>query len=158
MRELQNILICVDLSEYSFSTMEYGLACARGLMMDIVVLNVIHSREIDSVKTVNYHFPQGVDIEEYTKRLKKDRFLRIEKLLEENYKADKERIRVLVEVGVPFRAILHTIEQENIDLVVIGNKGRSNVVGTLLGSNAEKVFRHSPVPVLGVRNQSGFNR
>lgn len=158
MQKLQNLLICVDLSGYSNVTMEYGIACARGLMMDVIVLNVIHSRDIDSVKSVSHHFAQGIDIQSYTERMRKERLSQIQRLLDGNYKADKTRIRVLVQIGVPYRVILHTVEHENIDLVVIGNKGRTNVVGTLLGSNAEKVFRHSPVPVLGVRNQAGFRR
>lgn len=158
MRELQNILLCVDLSNYSQLTMEYGIACARGLMMDVVVLNVINIRDIESVKKVNYYYPKGLNVQEYTEKIKRERYHRIENLLEENFKADKARIRILIEIGVPFREILHTVEKESIDLVVIGNKGRGNVVGTLFGSNAEKVFRHSPVPVLSVRNQSGFGR
>ena len=42
-------------------------------------------------------------------------------------------------------------EEEKVDLVVIASKGRSNLIGTLHGSNAENVFRRSLVPVLCVR-------
>lgn len=44
------------------------------------------------------------------------------------------------------RAIKHSA----IDLIVVGTHGRTGVEKLLLGSVAEEVFRHSPVPVLTV--------
>ena len=67
-------------------------------------------------------------------------------------------MKIIVRVGTPYKTILEAIETENIDLVVIACKGRSNLIGTLHGSNAEKVFRHSQVPVLSVRNRERFGR
>ncbi|MEE4111461.1 MAG: universal stress protein, partial [Desulfobacteraceae bacterium] len=57
----------------------------------------------------------------------------------------------LIKIGVPFRAIMKTIEQEQADLLVMGTKGRSNLSDVLLGSTAERLFRHCPVPLLSVR-------
>jgi nucleotide-binding universal stress UspA family protein len=42
------------------------------------------------------------------------------------------------------------IEQHNIDLVVIGTRGRSGIRKFLLGSSAEEVFRRAPCPVLTI--------
>ena len=68
------------------------------------------------------------------------------------------QVNILIREGNPFNEILSVIEEEKIDLVIIGNKGRGNAMGTLFGSNAEKVFRHSPVPVLSVRDRTLFSR
>ena len=55
--------------------------------------------------------------------------------------------------GVPHEEILQYITTHGIDLVVMGTKGRSGVDRVLMGSVAERVVRHSPVPVLTVRDE-----
>lgn len=54
--------------------------------------------------------------------------------------------------GVPYEEILQYIATHGIDVVVMGTKGRSGVDRVLMGSVAERVVRHSPVPVLTVRD------
>ena len=45
-------------------------------------------------------------------------------------------------------AILNFARQKEIDLIIMGTHGRSALPKALLGSVAERVYRHSPVPVL----------
>ncbi len=47
-------------------------------------------------------------------------------------------------------AVKRVIENRKIDLVVMGSTGTSGLKELLIGSNTEKVVRHSPVPVLAV--------
>ncbi|MFD1562000.1 universal stress protein [Haloarchaeobius amylolyticus] len=53
--------------------------------------------------------------------------------------------------GSPAQEIIECAERDAIDHVVIGSHGRSGVARILLGSVAEVVVRHSPVPVTVVR-------
>ena len=55
--------------------------------------------------------------------------------------------------GVPHEEILQYVTTHGIDLIVMGTKGRSGVDRVLMGSVAERVVRHSPVPVLTVRDK-----
>jgi len=158
MKELQRILACVDLSEYSKLTMEYAVGLTRSLMADLTVLNVINIRDVEAVRTVSIHFPQGVDIEHYVERTKEERIQQLLEMIDQDFSADKKRIHTVVKTGIPFETIMETIEKENFDLVVIGNKGRGNIVGTLFGSNAEKILRHSKVPVLSIRKSDTHKR
>jgi nucleotide-binding universal stress UspA family protein len=61
-------------------------------------------------------------------------------------------------VGLPAEQILKTIETESVNLIVMANKGRGNISRFLFGSTAEKVFRHSVVPVVSVRDRKLFKR
>ena len=65
-------------------------------------------------------------------------------------------MELLVHVGVPFKTILQLAESKEVDVLVLGNKGRENILGTLLGATADKVFRHSPIPVLSARDRDRF--
>lgn len=158
MKELQRILACVDLSEYSKLTMDYAVGLARSLMTDVTVLNVINIRDVEAIRTVSIHFPQDIDIEQYVERTKQQRMHQLEAMIDKDFSSDKKRIHTVIKTGIPFKTIMETIDEENFDLVVIGNKGRGNIAGTLFGSNAEKILRHSKVPVLSVRKNDKHKR
>ncbi|WP_302082756.1 universal stress protein [Salinibaculum rarum] len=53
-----------------------------------------------------------------------------------------------IRVGEPARAIRKFVEDEHIDLVVMGSHGRSGLSRVILGSVAEKVLRRTHLPVL----------
>ncbi|WP_135365436.1 universal stress protein [Halosimplex halophilum] len=56
-----------------------------------------------------------------------------------------------VATGTPHRAILDYVDDNGIDLVVMGTHGRTGLERYLLGSVTEKVVRTAEVPVLTVR-------
>jgi nucleotide-binding universal stress UspA family protein len=57
------------------------------------------------------------------------------------------RVRGIVVVGDPVESILQTAQDEDVDLIVMGRRGRGRLPGALVGSVSEKVARHAPVPV-----------
>lgn len=64
---------------------------------------------------------------------------------------------VLIDEG-PGRICDHVAEQARLvkaDLIVVGSHGRRGIGRLLLGSDAEQIVRHAPVPVLVVRAPEG---
>ena len=158
MKKIERIMVGVDLSDYSVMTLDYGVALARGFMAQMIIINVINARDIEAVRNASRYYPEKIDVDDYIKKAKDDRYNRVHALIKKHFPDDLTRMKIVVQVGVPFESILQSIESEGAELVVVGNKGKGNVMGTLFGANAEKVFRHSPVPVLSVRDSARFSR
>lgn len=158
MSEIKKVLACVDFSEYSKMTMEKAVEVVKGLPAEIILLNVINNRDLDAIRVVSPYFPGGFSVESFIEKASNERRQQIIEMIDQFFPDEKHRMRIVIHVGVPYEAILKAIDAEKVDLVVLASKGRSNLIGTLHGSNAEKVFRHSPVPVLSVRSRETFRK
>lgn len=161
-KKIQHILACIDLSDYSLMTLEYAVELAKGADAKIIIINVINQKDITGVEMISSHFPgyfsTAINVDDYIKELKKERLENLKQLIKENFFNDKSMMSIKIVTGVPFEKILEAVETEKIDMVVMANKGRGNMERILFGSAAEKVFRHSPVPVVSVRERNRFKR
>lgn len=158
MKKINKILACVDFSQYSLMTLEYAVEFAKGTQVQIVVFNVINQRDINSVEKIGNYFPDKIYLEDYVKEMKKDRLVKIKAMIKENFFDEKSLMSIKIDTGIPFECILKAAKTEDVDLIVMANKGRGNISRVLFGSVAEKVFRHSSVPVVSVRDKNKFKR
>jgi nucleotide-binding universal stress UspA family protein len=62
-------------------------------------------------------------------------------------------VKCELRMGNPFHGIRTVIAEHKVDLVVMGTSGRSKFEEMLVGSNTEKVVRHSKCPVLTVHQK-----
>jgi nucleotide-binding universal stress UspA family protein len=60
-------------------------------------------------------------------------------------------VEVFARQGDPADAILDVAEEENADLIIVGNKGMTGAKRFLLGSVPNKVSHHAPCSVLIIR-------
>ena len=149
MSKTKKIMVAVDFSEYSPKIMDYVGRLAEDLEAELVFVNVINQRDVDMVDQVTM-YTDKISAKDYVDGLKKDRTEQMQDLLKE---ANCTRIpnRFLIKKGVPFAELVETAKEEKVDMVVMGTKGRGNISGILFGSQAEKMFRHCPVPLLSIR-------
>ena len=157
MTNFRKIMVGCDFSKYSKATLAYAAKLADKLEAELIIVNVINKREIDIIlKVAEGQFDRNIEkyveksAEEYVKRVEKDRARQLEKLIDEIGCASLT-IKKVFRVGVPFQELIRAIQDEGADMMVMGQKGRSDLADVLFGSNAEKVFRRCPVPLLSVR-------
>ena len=156
MKKINKILACVDFSGYTRMTLEAAVAISRGTHAQIVVFNVINQRDVASVGMVNQYYPNRLNVDDYVRDVKKERHEKLNLLINSNFAKYKDKMTLIIDVGIPWERIIQAAEIHQADLIVMANKGRGNLSRVLFGSMAEKVFRHSPVPVVSVRDPDTF--
>jgi nucleotide-binding universal stress UspA family protein len=159
MKSFNKIMVACDFSKYSKETLACAVALAEKLQADLIIVNVINKREIDTIlKVAEGQFDRNIEkyvektAQEYETRVKGERTRQMEKLIEEVGCAHLS-IKKVFRVGVPFQELIRAVEDEGADMLVMGQKGRSDLAGVLFGSTAEKVFRRCPIPLLSVRSK-----
>ena len=142
-------MVAVDFSEYSAKIADYAGRLAGDLGAELLFVNVINQRDIDMVKQVTA-YTEKISVKSYVDGLKEERTEKYQALLKESNCTGTSN-RFVIKTGTPFEVLCRTSEEEKVDMVVMGTKGRGNIAGILFGSQAEKMFRHCPVPLLSIR-------
>jgi nucleotide-binding universal stress UspA family protein len=122
--------------------MGVGVDLAKALGAQIALVHVIDPKGASAPEG---GFPPSVILDEF--RQEGRQHLKAASLQIGNGPPPQE---YLVE-GNPSREIIKTAGEWKADLIVLGTHGRSGISRVFLGSTAEGVVRHSPIPVLTVR-------
>ena len=142
-------MVAVDFSDYSPKIADHAGRLAEDLGAQLLFVNVINERDINMVKQVTM-YTEKITVKGYVEGLIEDRTAKMKDLLKET-NCNRIPNRFLIKKGVPFVELIETAKEEKVDMVVMGTKGRGNIASMLLGSQAEKMFRHCPVPLLSIR-------
>jgi len=140
-----HIAIAVDGSENSLRAVNHALALARQLKEPpvLTLLNVHLSALISPVaKGIDRH-----QIEQYMDQIAEEELAEAKKTIS----AAGMTASIIKGHGEVAATILEITKKENIDMLVVGGKGRSGLTDLLLGSITTKLVSVSPVPVLVVK-------
>lgn len=152
--KIRNILAAIDFSLFSRPVLEYAGEVGKITQAAIHIIHVINQKTIDEVeKSVNKTKPDSFILAKHLSEESGRRLLKLKAMIKNINNLNGKETNIIICHGVPYVEILSAIDRENIDLLVFGPKGRSNIQGFLFGSVAEKLFRHSPVPVLSLRTK-----
>jgi len=147
------ILVACDLSQYTPHIMDYAVTVAEGTGARLILANVVNQRDIDAIQQAVHHdylIQKTTSPDAFVRDFKAERETHLKELIEDSGKPNLF-LKTVVNAGVPFQELIRIATSEQVDLVVMGTKGRTNLHSVLLGATAEKTFRHCPVPILSVR-------
>lgn len=142
-------MVAIDFSDYSKPTLKFAANLANIHKAALVVVNVLNKRDLDAFQTIELE-GIGVSAEKFIVKQKADREAATDQLLKEAGCLDLQLTKIF-RIGVPWFELLEAAKEQQVDLMVIGTKGKTSIPNTLFGSTAEKVFRRCSVPVLFVR-------
>jgi nucleotide-binding universal stress UspA family protein len=151
MPEVNKILVAICFSEYCLGTFTYATRLATQLQAELAVANVINIKDVQAIGTIE-SMGYSISSEDYVKGVKEERRAEIDKMIADSG-FPRDKLKIILKVGHPFEELLKITKEEKVDMVVMGAKGRSNIEHLLLGSVAEKMFRHSPVTVASYRKR-----
>jgi nucleotide-binding universal stress UspA family protein len=153
MKPFQKILVACDLSKFTNQVLDYAVALAQSTGARLILGNVINQRDVDAIEAAihkTFLVEKEASPEAYIRQHKLEREKNLKALIEESGHTDLF-LKTVIRTGVPFQELIQMVESENIDLVVMGTRGRTNLASVLLGATAEKMFRYCPIPILSVR-------
>ena len=149
MKKFRKIMAAYDFSEYSKEALIFAAQLADELKSQLMVVNVINQRDLEAIRRAEIE-SISFSADQFIKDREKDRLEQIRQTIEE-ISAQHLLVEIKIRTGVPFRELIQAINDNGVDLLVMGRKGRTNLAGILFGTTAEKMFRHCPVPLLSLR-------
>jgi nucleotide-binding universal stress UspA family protein len=142
-RFLKNILWPTDFSHEALDALLYADIFAREFGAGITALHVAPDLSLalydEASPSVQEELIRQMDVS------RKDARASIQELAQKKSISLK---KIVVAEGSPSKKIIETAEKEKTDLIVMGKRGLSLLEKILVGSVANHVLRHSPVPVL----------
>src|SRR5690606_29019172 len=144
---MKNILVPCDFSKPAVNAFRTAVDLARKSKGSILLLHVIELPTIQDPIVMPAVAFEG----DFRKEMTDATNTRFEKLIA-RYNTGGMKITTQVAFNSAMNAIQDVTRKKKIDLVVMGTHGATGLREYLIGSNAEKIVRHSPVPVLAVKN------
>ncbi len=146
-------MVPLAFSPYSQGIVDYAVMLAKSLnVQKLIFVSVVNQRDVDAVETIT-SFGYEVDGSHYVEEIKKQRTAALDKLLE---KSDfpEERMKLIITVGKPADKLLRHAVREEVDMIVMGVKAKSEIIHAFTGSVAEKLFRRSPITIVSYRDET----
>jgi nucleotide-binding universal stress UspA family protein len=141
---LKRVLVAHDFSDYSELALRYGLLFAEKYQAELHLLHVVSAPILSGPELA--WVPSSIEGAYHKAALGLQRTVQ-----GEAYR--RRQVRHTVRWGKPYREILSYANEQKIDLICLGAHGSGFGMHTLLGSNADRVMRQSPCPILVARSR-----
>ena len=154
-KKLSKILVAIDGSHAAFDAADYAVMLVKQHNAQLFLLHVIHPQEYYSSLQF-FEIKQSIDSKELIEQAKTETnkwFDIIKKKIEEDDGLEKQmKIETAIIVSTAtVDSILDYAEEKDIDLIVVGTRGRSGIKKLLLGSTASGIVTYASCPVTVVK-------
>ena len=137
MENMKKIVIAVDNDPTSEKIALSGFQLGLQLKTEIALLSVVDLTMLITEGAVTPKEFADITINDY----KKNQQMLVDTVFKEH------KIWTFVEEGIPYEVILNVAKEWDADIIVLGTHGRTGFSHLIMGSVAEKVIRHSEIPV-----------
>ena len=148
--------MAVAFSRYTEGLLHYATDIAAIMNAEMVIASIINARDVEAVGTIAA-MGYEVDSQNYVAGIKAERQQELGNILKKLAYLS-EKIHTVYKVGNPSDELLKIAIKEDVDLIIMGLKGRTDLAHIFVGSVAEKVFRRSPIPILSYRDEANAER
>ena len=141
---LQRVLIAYDFSSDSELALSYGLSLAQECQAELHLLHVLPARSVRPVAPEIALMGQSAE----------NGFREAASGLRNAVPSETRmwcELKQAVREGHPYREVLAYADEQHIDLICMGASGTGFGMRALFGSNADRVLRQAPCPVLITR-------
>ncbi|NNC46438.1 MAG: universal stress protein, partial [Winogradskyella sp.] len=141
---MKKIIVPVDFSEHSEYALEAAASIARKYDSELLIIHMLELANAILTSSGNAINEEAV----FYLKLAEQRF---ETFLDKDY-LKGIKVTPIVKHFKVFSEINDVAAEHNASLIVMGSHGVSGVKEVLVGSNTEKVVRHSDIPVLVIKH------
>jgi nucleotide-binding universal stress UspA family protein len=149
---MKRILVPTDFSKASVTALEVAFDIAKKANADIYVLHVVEEATPDSYLISGEWQKDNWDDRLFTFKLLEKAKKQLEKLVQEPRFSAVKLVGEL-RLGNPFHGMNAIIAEQKVDLVVMGTRGQTNMESMVIGTNTERIVRHSRCPILTVHKK-----
>ncbi|MBV9175966.1 MAG: universal stress protein [Nitrososphaeraceae archaeon] len=151
--KFSKILVAVDGSQSSMDAVDYAISITKKASAFLIALHVMYSPAGYAYSDNMLGFVTPSSIEDLLEKCKQEFQPWFDKIKEKAYNNNKIQLKtdlILTPTSI-VGAIIQYAEDEKVDLVVIGSRGRSGIKKMLLGSVAAGVVTYADCAVIVVK-------
>lgn len=150
---MKKILVPTDFSKPAQIAIDVAGDIARKANAQLILLHVVEEASGTSFNiTGEVDVSGGWEDKLFTMKLIERSKKQMAKVFEE-VKSTGVKVKQELRVGTAFHGMRDIIVEQKVDLVVMGTAGQTKLQEMIIGTNTEKVVRHSKCPVLTVQKK-----
>ncbi len=147
---MTRILIATDGSKHSMMAVDYGVGIAKKLDADVIGVYAINIKALEIYALEHHDNISGYEAENYRLKKEGDDALAY---LSGACAGQGVKATISITRGYPAEEIIKIAEKEKVDMIIVGNLGKSNLEYMFMGSVSETVVKRASCPVLVVRGK-----